>query len=267
MLTPQDFDLFLFTDDPLLAGQADAAGVRYIGPDLEYLGKHQRQGGMNTWISSHSLDDLAPVFAAITPARRFIRCNPVHDGLGEQLEAAIDLGSQAIMLPYFRSLEEATYFIQVIGNRARKLLLVETLDAARLLPSLVNLEGVDQIHIGLNDLRLDAGYRNHFELLCSDWMIDLCAVLAGTGQRFGFGGIGRALDTSLPIPADLVYAQYPRLGANAALLSRVFTTGLPPEQLPPAITACMQRMSYWFAQPPERLEQARQELLALSRRL
>jgi hypothetical protein len=39
---------------------------------------------------------------------------------------------------------------------------------------------------------------------------------------FGFAGIGRVNDSRLPIPGDLIYAQYPRLGATRALVSRVF---------------------------------------------
>ena len=38
----------------------------------------------------------------------------------------------------------------------------------------------------------------------------------------GFAGIGRVNDSRLPIPGDLIYAQYPRLGATRALISRVF---------------------------------------------
>ena len=42
------------------------------------------------------------------------------------------------------------------------------------------------------------------------------------GIPFGFAGIGRVNDSRLPIPGNLIYAQYPRLGATRALVSRVF---------------------------------------------
>lgn len=267
MLTIDDFDFFLFTNDPALARQANAAGVRYIGPDLELIGKDQRQGGMNTWISSHTMSDLAEVYAAVAPERRFVRCNPVHAGLADELERALALGARAIMLPYFHGLEDVDLFVSSVGDRARKILLVETRAAADLLATLVARPGVDQVHIGLNDLRLDTGYRNHFELLCSDWMAELCDILAASGKRFGFGGIGRAMDASLPIPADLVYAQYPRLGARAALVSRVFTHDLAPADFPAAVEAALARLHWWFSRPGDELEQARRELLRRGQQL
>jgi len=61
-------------------------------------------------------------------------------------------------------------------------------------------------------LHLDLGLRSHFELLCSSLLEEICATLRAAGLVYGFGGIGRAGDESLPISSDLVYAQYPRLG-------------------------------------------------------
>ena len=54
-------------------------------------------------------------------------------------------------------------------------------------------------------------------------MQHLTAELQETEHLFGFGGIGRLDDESLPVPADLVYAQYAFHGARSALVSRVFT--------------------------------------------
>ena len=62
------FTLTLLTDDPLLARQADRAGVQRIGVDLETLGKAARQRGHDTRISSHDWDDLGVIAGSIRRA-------------------------------------------------------------------------------------------------------------------------------------------------------------------------------------------------------
>ncbi len=134
------------------------------------------------------------------------------------------------MLPYFHSVDEAAHFVAAVDGRARTVLLVETGSAAARVGQLCRIEGLDEIHFGLNDLSLDLGVKNHFAVLCSTLLEEACATLAAAGFPFAVGGIGRALDASLPIPSELVYAQYPRLGATGALVSRVFFKDLPQEQ-------------------------------------
>ena len=45
-----------------------------------------------------------------------------------------------------------------------------TEDAAISLNINVQLKGIDEIHIGLNDLHLDIGLKSHFELLHSQFL-------------------------------------------------------------------------------------------------
>jgi hypothetical protein len=63
---------------------------------------------------------------------------------------------------------------------------------------------------------------NRFGVLDCELTEHVSRCVREAGLRFGIGGIGRARDDSLPIASDLIYAQYPRLGATAALISRVF---------------------------------------------
>ncbi len=266
-MTITRFDLYLFTKDPGLASAASDSGVTYVGPDIETVGKAARQNGFSTRLSDHSIEDLPRVYQKVSPDRRFVRSNPIHGGSREEFDRLIEAGASAIMLPYFRTIEEVRLFTSVVGERARKILLVETVDAAERLENLVRIPGVDQIHVGLNDLRLDAGMPNHFELLCSSWMANRCSVLAASGKPFGFGGIGRAMDTNLPVPSDLIYAQYARLGARAAIISRAFTQNLHVEHIPAEVARARQRLSYWFGKPEAVLEQKRVELQCLTRDL
>ncbi len=257
------FRFTLFTNQPALAAAASRAGVDRVGPDLERLGKLERQGGMGRWISDHTEADLPAVFAVLGRALRFVRCNPPHAALADEIERLIGCGAQVIMLPHFHSVDEAAQFVRVVGGRARTVLLVETASAASRVGQLCRIEGLDEIHFGLNDLALDLGANGHFAVLCGTLLEDACATLAAAAFPFAVGGIGRALDESLPIPSELVYAQYPRLGATGALLSRVFCKDLRDGQLVQEVAAARARLSYWAQQPVGALRVAREKLEAL----
>ena len=264
MSSGRAFRLTLFTNRPGLAAAADGAGVDRIGPDLERLGKQERQGGMNRWISDHTEGELPGVFAALARARRFVRCNPPHPGLAAEIERLLAQGAQVVMLPHFHHVDEARRFVGAIGGRARSVLLVETVRAASRVAELCRLEGLDEIHFGLNDLSLDLGWGNQFAVLCSSLLEDACAVVRESGLPFAVGGIGRALDRSLPVRSELVYAQYPRLGASGALLSRVFFAGLPEERIAAEVAAARARLDHWARQDTASLDRARDELRALA---
>lgn len=257
------FRFTLFTNRPELAAMADHAGVDHVGPDLERLGKLERQGGMGRWISDHSEAELPAVFAVLGCARRFVRCNPPHATLADEIERLIDFGAQVIMLPHFHRVDEATHFVRAVGGRAKTVLLVETARSASRVGQLCRIEGLDEIHFGLNDLSMDLGVNSQFVVLCSTLLEDACAALAAAAFPFAVGGIGRALDASLPIPSELVYAQYPRLGATGALLSRVFCTGLQDTQFVQEVARARARLSYWSQQSAGTLRAAREELQAL----
>jgi len=112
------FTLTLFTNNPLLAREADAAGVDRIGTDLESLGKDQRQGHLNTWISDHTEADLPDLCANLTHAHLFARCNPPHAELSGEIHHLLSLGVKVIMLPYFHNLEAVHCFVDAVAGRA-----------------------------------------------------------------------------------------------------------------------------------------------------
>jgi len=259
----EHFRLTLFTNSPALAAAADRAGVDRVGPDLERLGKLERQRGMSTWISDHTEAELPAVFAALGRSQSFVRCNPPHASLAQEIERLVGFGAQVIMLPHFHSVGEAAHFVRAVDGRARTVLLVETASAASRVGQLCRIEGLDEIHFGLNDLSLDLGVKSHFAVLCSTLLEDACATLAAAAFPFAVGGIGRALDASLPIPSELVYAQYPRLGATGALVSRVFFKDLSETQFAEEVTCARERLTYWSQQSTGRLREAREELDAL----
>ena len=254
------FVLTLFTNDPLLAARADLAGIDRIGVDIECIGKNLRQGHLNTWISDHSEADLLCLRPAVQRAALFARCNPIHPGLADEIGRLLDSGVEVLMLPYFKSVLEAEQFIRMVDGRATPVLLVETKESAAVMTNLCRVDGVKEIHIGLNDMRLSLGWPSHFHVLVSDFLVRLCEPVLDEGLRLGVGGLGRAGDCNLPIPSDLVIAQFVRLGATASLVSRVFFSGCASLDLGHEINALRRLLDLHASQPKSWLEAQRTAL-------
>jgi hypothetical protein len=252
-----NFVLTLFTNDVELARRADEAGVNRIGLDLERIGKAERQGYLKTWISDHEENQLSALRQTLRKAKLFVRTEPIHAGLREEIDRLIEAGAEVLMLPMFKTVQEAATFIELIAGRAEVSLLVETAAAAVRIDEIVQLEGIDEIHIGLNDLYLSLGLKNHFELLRFEFMNMLSEAVYEAGIPFGFGGIARVKDERLPMPSDLVYAQYPRLRADRALVSRVFVSpNYSRLDLTQEVAAFRSRMDEWYERPEQELIRA-----------
>ena len=212
----------MWTRDADQARAADAAGIDRVGVDLERNGKLERQRGLGTWVSPHVEEDLERIAAELRNARLFARVNPVHAGSKREVDSVLARGVEVLMLPMTMDAEQAHRFADAVSGRATAVLLVEHVDALRRLPEIVEVEGIDEVHIGLNDLALSLGLPNRWLVLAGDLAAEAGVVIRSAGLRFGLGGIGRAGDERLPVPSDLVYAEYARTGATAALVSRSF---------------------------------------------
>jgi 2-keto-3-deoxy-L-rhamnonate aldolase RhmA len=260
--SPEDrFVLTLWTDDPVLAQEADAAGIDRIGVDLERAGKAERQQGRGTWISPHSDRDLAALAPVLGRADLFARVNPVHPESPRELETVLGAGTKVVMLPMVRDPRDAEAFVRLVDGRARIVLLLEHIDGLRRLDELLDVGGIDEIHVGLNDLALSLQLPNRWLVLADDAVAAAGRQVRAAGLRFGLGGIGRVDDTSLPVPADLVYAQYARTGATAALISRSFLgSGDRRVSLASEVAQARRRLAAWFRRGPDAIEAAHTEL-------
>jgi hypothetical protein len=258
--------LTLWTADPAVAGLADRAGVDRVGVDLERLGKAARQAGLGTWISPHTEADLAGIRDQLTTARLFARINPVHAGSAREIDAVIALGAQVLMLPMVATAAEAARFVDLVGGRATTVLLVERAQAVVAIGDLLRVDGVDEVHVGLNDLALSLGLPNRWLALDGDMITGVGAQVRDAGLRFGVGGIGLAGDRALPIPSDLVYAALARTGATAALLSRSFMQPAVLDRLDDEIARARRGLATWRSRTPEDLQQAHLQLVEHARR-
>ncbi len=257
-----EFHFTLITVDTALAERADAAGIDLIGVDIERLNKPARQGHIaNARISDHELAGLKALRSVVRWSALFARLNPLHSRSEEEIETALAYGAAALMLPFFTTAAEVDRFVRLVDGRAKIVLLLETAAAVVRLHDILSVGGIDEVMVGLNDLHLSTGVSHHFELVASDLMSLISDLVRAQGIRFGFGGLGRAGDESLPVPSDLVLAQHARLSSTSAWISRSFFDGAPASiDLGAEIARLRNRLSFWAAQPPSVLLAQREAL-------
>lgn len=219
-------NLMYITNRPEIALIAENAGVQRIFVDMEYIGKADRQGGMDTVQSRHTVDDIRAVKRVIKTAKIMARCNPIHNATEsyasseEEINAAINAGADILMLPYFKTAREVKEFIRIVGGRARTLPLVETPEAVACIDEILDIDGIDEVFIGLNDLSLGYGMKFMFQLLADGTVERLCNKFKEKEIPYGFGGIAALGKGALP--AERVIAEHYRLGSTCAILSRSF---------------------------------------------
>lgn len=210
----------LITNDPALASHAESCGVGRIFIDLEYIGKNERQGHLDTLISKHSLADVPIISNAIKSSELLVRLNPLYDGTNQEVEEAVSGGADLLMLPMFKDSTELQTFTEIVDGRAPIIPLVETVSAVQDIEQIVTVRGIKEIYIGLNDLHLDMGLRFMFEPLASGLVDELAGKIKDAGLSFGFGGIARVGEGI--IPGETVLGEHVRLGSSSVILSRTF---------------------------------------------
>lgn len=213
--------LMYITNDPAVANIAADAGVDRIFIDMEVLGKAERQGGMDTVQSHHVPEDIAKVRAAIgDQAEIIVRINPLNPNSQAEIDDAIENGADIIMLPMWRAADDLRRLVRMVNGRAKVMPLLETDTAVDHLPEALGVHGIDQMHIGLNDLHLCYHQKFMFQLLTDGTVDRLSGLLREVDIPFGFGGVGRP--GSGMLPAECIIAEHYRLGSQYVILSRSF---------------------------------------------
>ena len=218
--------LMFITNRTDVAEIAESAGVDRIFVDLEYIGKALRQGGMDTVQNRHTVEDVKRIRSAIKKAELLVRVNPVHDktieycSTAEEAEAVVNAGADVVMLPFFKTSQEVRAFIDAVGGRAKTLLLFETPESVENIDEILEIDGIDEAYIGLNDLSLGYGKKFMFEVLSDGTVERICLKFRQKGLPFGFGGIA-ALGKGM-LPAEYVIREHYKFGSTCAILSRSF---------------------------------------------
>lgn len=212
---------FIFiTNSPSLAAYVTSHNVDRVMVDLETLGKQERQGHLNTLISRHSLADVVAVREVVPKGRLIVRVNPLNDDSYGEIAEAIKAGADHIMLPMFRSADEVSRFAELLSGRAGLILLAETRGAMEALAECAAVDGVTEVHIGLNDLSLDLNLPFLFQPLANGLVDTMAAAVRASGKPLGIGGVARVEEGLLP--AQMLLGEHVRLGSTGAILSRTF---------------------------------------------
>jgi hypothetical protein len=221
---------FIFiTNSPSLAQEMSLAGVDRIMVDLEINGKTERQGHLDTVISCHSFQDITLVREALNDsysAELMVRINPISACSGIEIEEVIARGADRIMLPMFTHQDEVSSCLDLINGRVPLTLLLETAAAFVRLPQLLDINGFDDIHFGLNDLHLDFGLDFMFELFSSGLLDYAARLIREANIPFGIGGVS-CLGSGM-LPAELILAAHIHMGSEMVILSRSFLRSVNP---------------------------------------
>lgn len=212
--------LMYITNSPDVALIAQKYGVQRIWIDLETLGKEERQKNRDTVKSQHSIKDIQKLSTLLKQSELLVRVNPWNKRSKDEIEEVISAGADIIMLPMWKSTEEVREFIKAIGGRTKTTLLLETKEAEMCLDEVLKVNGIDEIHIGLNDLHLSYGLTFMFELLSNGTVKRICNKIKKVGIPYGFGGIARIGEGV--IPAEKIIMEHYHLGSSRVILSRSF---------------------------------------------
>lgn len=212
--------MMYITNKPEIARIIERHSVDRIWVDLEARGKAIRQAGRNVVLSTHKVEDVSTIRNCVSKAQLMVRVNSIYEDSKKEIDDVIDRGAEIVMLPFFETVDEVKQFLEYVNGRAKTILLVETIGAEKKLDEILRLSGIDEVHIGLNDLHIQYRQKFMFELLANGKVEEICNKVRSYGIPYGFGGIARLDDGMLP--ARHIIAEHYRLGSSMAILSRSF---------------------------------------------
>lgn len=212
--------LMLLTGNPEFAKKAENSGVDRIFLDLEYINKADRQKGRNTFITKNSVEDVKALRGVIKKSELLVRVNPINPLSKEEIDAVCNAGADLIMLPMVYDAEDVKTFVELVGGRAKTIPMIETAQAMARIDDILEVDGVDEIYIGLNDLHIGLGLSFMFEILSGGLLDYMAQKIKAKGIPFGFGGMGKIGEGMLP--ADKILAEHYRIGSSSVILSRTF---------------------------------------------
>lgn len=212
--------LMILTNEPKFALEAELAGVNRIFVDLEHLNKAERQRGLNTVLSNHTIEDVKLVRSVLRHSHLLVRINPINPTSKNEIDSVIENGADIIMLPMAFDANDARDFVEMVNGRAKTIVMIETAQALSRIDDLISVEGIDEFFIGLNDLKISLGLNFMFEVLSGGLVEYMVEKIQNAGGTVGFGGIAKLGEGDLP--AELILSEHVRLNSHSVILSRTF---------------------------------------------
>ena len=222
--------LMLLTGDCAFAKKAESCGVDRIFIDLEHINKADRQKGRNAYLTCNTINDVAPMRMALTKAELLVRVNPINPLSKEEIDAVCEAGADLIMLPMVFDEDDVKTFVELVGGRAKCVPMIETPQAMARIDDILDVEGIDELYIGLNDLHIGLGLTFMFEPLSGGLLDYMATKINKKGIPFGFGGMAKIGEGMLP--AECILAEHFRLGSTTVILSRTFRNEVDAEGKP-----------------------------------
>lgn len=217
------FNLMILASTPEDALSAQNAGVDRIFYDLEYIGKAERQRGRDTVKYHNDIDKIPIIREVINTSSLLVRTNPIHAYTSSEVEKAICYGADYLMLPMCMDRHDVETYVNLVRGRAKIIIMIETGASMTRLDEILEVEGVDELFVGLNDLHISMGLNFMFEPLAGGLVDFIAEKCQEKGMPFGFGGIARIGDGILP--SDMILGEHVRLGSSSVILSRTFKGG------------------------------------------
>lgn len=213
--------LMLITADPDVALYAEQSGVDRMFIDMEFLGKQERQKNLGLPLNQHTFEDIKSLKKVLRKSEVMVRINPPNPDTGEEVKKAVDAGADCIMLPYFTRFDEVEMFLQAVNGQCKTNLLLETAAAVARAESIFKLP-INEVHFGLNDLKLTFKLDFLYETLSGGIVDFLCNIAKKNNISYGFGGVG-SLSKGADISPELIIKEHVRLNSKRVILSRAFT--------------------------------------------
>lgn len=213
-------NLMYITNNVEVAKIAENAGVNTIMVDMEHIGKERRQGNLDTVQNSHTIEDVNNIRSALSTAKLLVRINPINENTVAEVNSVIQAGADVIMLPWFHTAEDAQCFIDIVNGRVKLLLLIENKTAIDNLDEILEVNGIDEMYIGLNDLSLSMNMKFMFQPMAEGIVELACEKIRNKNIPFGIGGIAQIGEGQLP--SEYIIREHYRLESSSAILSRTF---------------------------------------------
>lgn len=213
-------NLIYIANDKRACESADKCGIDYLMIDLELVGKARRQNRGDSRISVHTLDDIFLCRGFLKKSRLLVRIDPNGD-LREQAKVIREANVDAVMIPMIRTADQLSRTLDYFEDATRCIPLIETLDALTNINEIVRAASCDYVHIGLNDLHLEANFNFMFSMFNDRRLLKCLSDLKEANVAYGIGGVA-PIDQQDKLSPESVISLLNYTGSRGVILSRAF---------------------------------------------
>ncbi|MBC7512283.1 hypothetical protein H7142_01315 [Candidatus Saccharibacteria bacterium] len=229
MFEDDGLSLIYFTSDPVKGKRILESGANSLLLDCETSGKTARQQGFDTEINSNDPSQIKELRRVNPTAHIMCRVsNPEDPTVENQINTAINAGSNTIVLPITETALQIQRINKIIDGRANLIIMIETQIGVDNFAYMAKKSSFDAVYIGLNDLSISRGGKPIFEPL-KDGTVEY--IISTTSKPVGVGGV---TDPSYghPVKSAEIIKLYADLGVKFTVLRRSFNhviSDLPPK--------------------------------------